>query len=50
MYQVKMGIVYLIKNFKVSLGDGTTYPVQLDLVQFIPTPKEPIKLKFQARD
>lgn len=48
--QVKIGVIYLVKNFRISLAEETPYPFVVDPSSFFSLPKDPIKLKFQRSE
>ncbi|OXU30705.1 hypothetical protein TSAR_012773 [Trichomalopsis sarcophagae] len=46
-YQTKLGIIQVLKNYKVEVCDQTRIPYVIDPKQFLLTPIDGIKLKFR---
>lgn len=44
--QVKVGAVHVLKNYRLSLGSKTPYPIEVDPNSFILYSKEPMMIKF----
>lgn len=45
--QVKIGVVHIIRNYRVSLGNNVPYSTDINPNAFILRPKKSIRLQFQ---